>query len=161
MKKPFCKKCHGKLFCVHHQPEMEPDDIIEKLTTSIMDKTTMVETFYKYMMPEYRAKIGGFRGAKHFFKTYLRGIEISPNISIARDFVEEDDCSGFFILEYSFQGKTKTIKITMHRAFNYIDDKPIYDNFTREKLYLYWRIVNIQPFSGVLSNNSKMVFSRF
>ena len=161
MKKPFCKKCYGKLFCVHQQPEMEPQEIINKLVNSIIHKTDMIETFFKYMMPEYRTKMGGIRGTKHFFEKYLTGIEFSPNISIVDDFIEEDDCAGYFLLEYFFKGKKNLIKITMHRAYNYIDDKPIYDRFSKEKLFLYWRIVNIQPFHGYFPNSVRTTFSRF
>jgi len=122
--KKYCKKCFKKLICIHKEPEMSAIDILETINKSD-DKLNEI---YYFLIPEYRAELGGKKGFHKFIKKF--------NFDKFKfKFIEIDDCLGYAI--------NNNIRIDMQRAYNYLDDKPIYDRFSKIKLELFWRITKI------------------
>jgi len=160
MNNKFCKRCHGKLFCVHNEPEMSGEDIVHLILLAFINNSKIgLETLYKYLIPEYRNKIGGIRNLGKLLERKFPGFIDSINLSILDKFQEDSECSGKIQIQYFHNGNPKIIVLTMHRAFNYISNKSLYDRLTKEELNLYWRIVDIKAGEGITGRRS-FTFSR-
>jgi len=147
--KKFCRKCQGKIFCVHKEPEMSPVEIQTLILTAILqNKSVGLQMLYKYMMPEYREKLGGFRGMEKYITQNFPGFLETEFVKIIDDFKEEDECSGYMEIEYKDARINRKIKIRMERAFDYIANKPLNDRYAKEKLALYWRIIGMDILNG-------------
>lgn len=163
MIKKFCKKCFGKKYCVEHKPQMDSNELINILLTSITNqsrKEDVLKILYKFLLPSYRAYLGGFRKFQSFIEINFPGLLSAFQIEITKKFTEIDSCIGYFIISYPFNNKRKFLKIHMERAYNYIDDRPIYDRFIRERLYLFWRISKIENVNSS-RGSSNIMYSRF
>jgi len=162
MNEKFCKKCYGKLYCTHNIPQMNSNNIINfilsQLTSS--NKQNNLHTIYQFLLPEYRKKFKGFRNFQSFiFKKYPYLLQ-PINIQLVKSFKETDECQGKFTIQIINNNKPHFITIHLQRAYNFIDNKPLYDPYTKEYLYLYWRISLIEK-TGNIENESRIIYSRF
>jgi len=160
MIKKFCKKCYGDTFCVEKEPQMNASDIIHFLLASITSNSSSnsLKIFYNLLTPSYRTKLGGFRQFSKYINTQFPNLISSININLLDEFHEIDECTGFFSISYSHNNHNIPIVIHMERAYNYIDNKPLYDPLTKENLYLFWRINKIEK--GFVQNGRRTVYSR-
>jgi hypothetical protein len=146
MIKEFCKKCYGKLFCVEKEPQMDSNEIILiilKLLTQNSEQES-IKLLYAYLHPFYRTKLGGFSSYKKWIRTHFPGLITATNIHLLDSFKEIDECYGYFYISYNFNNKKVILKIDLERAYDYINNLPMYDRYTKSKLYLFWRISKIK-----------------
>jgi hypothetical protein len=143
MIKEFCKKCYGKLFCVEQEPQMDSKEIIFNILKLLKQKPEQesIKLLYAYLHPFYRTKLGGFAGYKKWIRTHFPGLITATNIDLLESFKEIDECFGYFYISYN---KKVILKIELERAYDYINNLPIYDRYTKSKLYLFWRISKIK-----------------
>jgi hypothetical protein len=143
MIKEFCKKCYGKLFCVEQEPQMDSKEIIFNILKLLKQKPEQesIKLLYSYLHPFYRTKLGGFSGYKKWIRTHFPGLITATNIDLLESFKEIDECFGYFYISYN---KKFILKIELERAYDYINNLPIYDRYTKNKLYLFWRISKIK-----------------
>lgn len=143
MIKEFCKKCYGKLFCVEQEPQMDSKEIIFNILKLLKQKPEQesIKLLYAYLHPFYRTKLGGFSGYKKWIRTHFPGLITATNIDLLESFKEIDECFGYFYISYN---KKFILKIELERAYDYINNLPIYDRYTKSKLYLFWRISKIK-----------------
>lgn len=160
MNKKFCKNCYGKLYCTHNIPQMNANNIINSLLSNITSSTKQnnLHTIYKFLLPEYRQKFNGFKGFQSFIQKKFPYLLQPLRIQLVKAFEETDECHGEFIIQTTH--KPYFIKIYLQRAYNFIDNKPLYDPITKEYLHLYWRIALIKK-TGDTKNNSNIIYSRF
>jgi len=160
MIKKFCKKCYGNTFCVDNEPQMNASDIIHFLLSSITSNSShnALKIFYNLLIPSYREQLGGFRQFSKYINTHFPHLLSSIHINLLDQFHETDECSGFFSISYNHNNKNIPIIIHMERAYNYIDNKPLYDPLTKEYLYLFWRINKIEK--GSVQDGKRTVYSR-
>lgn len=146
MIKEFCKKCYGKLFCVEQEPQMNADDIISRVLKIMTEKSQekSLKLLYSYFHPFYRQKLGGFTKYKKWILTYFPELITTTNIKLLKSFKEIDQCYGYFYISYLFDNKKIILKIELERAYDYINNLPLYDRYTKTKLYLFWRISKIK-----------------
>jgi hypothetical protein len=146
MIKEFCKKCYGKLFCVEQEPQMNADDIISKILKIMTEKSQekSLKLLYSYFHPFYRQKLGGFTKYKKWILTHFPELITTTNINLLKVFKEIDQCYGYFYISYLFNNKKIILKIELERAYDYINNLPLYDRYTKNKLYLFWRISKIK-----------------
>ena len=162
MNKKFCKKCYGKLYCTHNIPQMNANDIINIMLSTLTssNKQANLHTIYKFLLPDYRHKLHGFRGFQSFIQTNFPNLLRPTNILLIKSFEESDECKGEFTIQTTHNNKPFFITIHLQRAYNYIDDKPLYDPYTKEYLHLFWRISSIEK-TGNTTNTSRIIYSRF
>ena len=146
MIKEFCKKCYGKLFCVEQEPQMNSNEIISNILKYLTeeDKNNSIKLLYSFFHPFYRTKLGGFAGYKKWINNNFPGLLTSINIGLLESFKEIDECYGYFFISYNFHNKKVILKIYLERAYDYINNLPLYDRYTKSKLYLFWRISKIK-----------------
>jgi hypothetical protein len=48
----------------------------------------------------------------------------------------------------------------MERAYDYINNLPLYDRYTKSKLYLFWRISRIKLEKNYTKNGKKIIFGK-
>jgi hypothetical protein len=146
MIKEFCKKCYGKLFCVEQEPQMNSNEIISIILKYLTeeDKNNSIKLLYSFFHPFYRTKLGGFAGYKKWINNNFPGLLTSTNIGLLESFKEIDECYGYFFISYNFHNKKVILKIYLERAYDYINNLPLYDRYTKSKLYLFWRISKIK-----------------
>lgn len=143
MIKEFCKKCYGKLFCVEQEPQMDSKEIISNILKLLKQNSGQesIKLLYTYLHPFYRTKLGGFVGYKKWIRTNFPGLITATNIKLIGSFKEIDECYGYFYISYN---KKIILKIELERAYDYINNLPLYDRYTKNKLYLFWRISKIK-----------------
>jgi hypothetical protein len=143
MIKEFCKKCYGKLFCVEQEPQMDSKEIISNVLKLLKQNSGQesIKLLYTYLHPFYRIKLGGFVGYKKWIRTNFPGLITATNIKLIGSFKEIDECYGYFYISYN---KKFILKIELERAYDYINNLPLYDRYTKNKLYLFWRISKIK-----------------
>ena len=143
MIKEFCKKCYGKLFCVEQEPQMDSKEIISNILKLLKQNSGQesIKLLYTYLHPFYRTKLGGFVGYKKWIRTNFPGLITATNIKLIGSFKEIDECYGYFYISYN---KKFILKIELERAYDYINNLPLYDRYTKNKLYLFWRISKIK-----------------
>ena len=146
MIKEFCKKCYGKLFCVEQEPQMNSNEIISNILKYLTeeDKNNSIKLLYSFFHPFYRTKLGGFAGYKKWIRTHFPGLITVTNIDLLDSFKEIDECYGYFYISYYYNNKKVILKIELERAYDYINNLPLYDRYTKSKLYLFWRISKIK-----------------
>jgi hypothetical protein len=146
MIKEFCKKCYGKLFCVEQEPQMDAKEIISNVLKLLTQnpKQESIKLLYTYLHPFYRTKLGGFAGYKKWIRTHFLGLITATNIDLLDSFKEIEECYGYFYISYNFHNKKVILRIDLERAYDYINNLPIYDRYTKSKLYLFWRISKIK-----------------
>jgi hypothetical protein len=146
MIKEFCKKCYGKLFCVEQEPQMDANEIISNVLKLLTQnpKKESIKLLYTYLHPFYRKKLGGFAGYKKWIQTNFPGLITATNIDLLDSFKEIEECYGYFYISYNFHNKKVILRIDLERAYDYISNLPIYDRYTKSKLYLFWRISKIK-----------------
>jgi hypothetical protein len=145
MIKEFCKKCYGKLFCVEQEPQMDSKEIILiilKILTQNTEKES-IKLLYEFFHPFYRTKIGGYAKYKKWIKSYFPGLITASNINLIDSFKEIDECYGYFFISFYFLNKEIILKIYLERAYDYINNLPLYDRYSKSKLFLFWRISKI------------------
>lgn len=146
MIKQFCKKCYGKLFCVEEEPQMDAIQIISIILKILTKKSGQecIKLLYGYLHPYYRSKLGGFSGYKKWIRTNFPGLITETNIKLIGSFKEIDECYGYFCISYLFNNKKVILRIELERAYDYINNLPVFDRYTKSKLYLFWRISKIK-----------------
>ena len=146
MIKEFCKKCYGKLFCVEQEPQMNSNEIISNILKYLTeeDKNNSIKLLYSFFHPFYRTKLGGFVGYKKWIRAHFSGLITATNIDLLDSFKEIDECYGYFYISYYYNNKKVILKIELERAYDYINNLPLYDRYTKSKLYLFWRISKIK-----------------
>ena len=156
----FCKKCHGKLFCTHTEPEMTAEEITTLIFHALTEnKEIGIKTLYRFLMPEYRKKLGGSHGMTSYLNRKAPGFLDSISFTLINDFKEEDECLGHIIIEYKNKGVPHHLEIKMERAFDFIGNRPLIDRYTGEKLELFWRITDIRE-KDFTRGRRKIVFSK-
>ena len=162
MIKEFCKKCYGKIFCVENEPQMNADDIIYVILSSLTDNSEnkSKKLLYKYFLPNYRLKLGGYNKYNKWITNKFPGLINTINIELLNKFKEIDECHGFFIISYLNKNKRIILKINMERAYEYINNQPLYDKYTKEKLYLFWRISRISIDNDKIRIGKRVIFGR-
>jgi hypothetical protein len=161
MIKEFCKKCYGKLFCVEQEPQMDANEIISYILKYLTQKDTekSIQLLYIYFHPFYRKKLGGFAGYKKWIISHFPGLITSTNIEILDSFIEIDECYGYFFISYHFHNKKIILRIELERAYDYINNLPLYDRYTKSKLYLFWRISKIKLEKDKVKIGKRIVFA--
>jgi hypothetical protein len=146
MIKEFCKKCYGKIFCVEQEPQMDSKEIISNILKILTQKFQQdsFKLLYSYLHPFYRTKLGGFSGYRKWIRTHFPGLIGENNIDLHNSFKEIDECYGYFYISYYYNNKKVILKIELERAYDYINNLPLYDRYTKSKLYLFWRISKIK-----------------
>jgi hypothetical protein len=145
MIKEFCKKCYGKIFCVEQEPQMDSNEIILNIIKILNEnQQKSIKLLYTYFHPFYRKKLGGYSGYKKWINTQFPGFIKATNIYLLDSFKEIDECYGYFFISYYFNNKKNILKIDLERAYDYINNLPMYDRYTKSKLYLFWRISKIK-----------------
>ena len=162
MIKEFCKKCYGKLFCVEQEPQMDADEIISIILKSLTQKSEQqsIKLLYTYFHPHYRAKLGGYSDYKKWIHNHFPGFITAININLLDSFKEIDECYGYFSVSYLFHNKPIILKIEMERAYDYINNLPMYDRYTKKKLYLFWRISRIKLEKYKVKLGRRIIFGR-
>jgi hypothetical protein len=146
MIKEFCKKCYGKLFCVEKEPQMDSKEIISNILKLLTQNSQQesIKLLYSYLHPYYRTKLGGFSGYKKWIRTHFPGLITANNLNLLDSFIEIDECYGYFYISFYYHSKKVILKIDLERAYDYINNLPMYDRYTKSKLYLFWRISKIK-----------------
>lgn len=146
MIKQFCKKCYGKLFCVEEEPQMDANKIISIILKILTENSEQecIKLLYVYLHPYYRSKLGGLSGYKKWIRTNFPGLISEKNIKLVGSFKEIDECYGYFCISYLFNNKKVILRIELERAYDYINNLPVFDRYTNSKLYLFWRISKIK-----------------
>lgn len=162
MIKEFCKKCYGKLFCVEQEPQMDADEIISIILKCLTQKSESqsIKLLYTYFHPHYRVKLGGYSEYKKWIRSHFPGFMTAININLLDSFKEIDECYGYFRVSYLFHNKPIVLKIEMERAYDYINNLPMYDRYTKKKLYLFWRISRIKFEKDKIKLGRRIVFGR-
>ena len=162
MIKEFCKKCYGKLFCVEQEPQMNADEIILNILKILTQKNEQesIKLLYSFFHPYYRTKLGGFTAYKKWIKSNFPNFIASNQISLIDTFKEIDECYGYFYISYNFNNKKILLKIEMERAYDYISNLPMYDRYTKTKLYLFWRISKIKLEKDKVKIGKRIIFGR-
>jgi hypothetical protein len=162
MIKEFCKKCYGKLFCVEKEPQMDADEIISIILKSLTQKSEQqsIKLLYTYFHPHYRTKLGGYSDYKKWIHSHFPGFITAININLLDSFKEIDECYGYFSVSYLFHNKPIILKIEMERAYDYINNLPMYDRYTKNKLYLFWRISQIKLEKYRVKLGRRIIFGR-
>ena len=162
MIKEFCKKCYGKLFCVEQEPEMNSDEIISIILQILTQKTEQqsIKLLYSFFHPDYRAKLGGYSNYKKWIQSHVPGFMSAIQINLLDIFKEIDECYGYFSVSYIYHNKPIVLKIEMERAYDYINNLPMYDRYTKSKLYLFWRISKIRLEQNNVKLGRRIVFGR-
>ncbi len=146
MIKQFCKKCYGKIFCVEEEPQMDANKIISNILKILTENSEQesIKLLYIYLHPFYRSKLGGFAGYKKWIRTNFPGLITEKNIKLIGSFKEIDECYGYFCISYFFNNKKVILRIELERAYDYINNLPVFDRYIKSKLYLFWRISKIK-----------------
>ena len=162
MIKEFCKKCYGKLFCVEQEPQMDADEIILIILKILTQKTEnkSIKLLYTFLHPYYRTKLGGYAAYKKWIKTYFPGLTIVTHINLLDSFKEIDECYGYFLISYIYHSKQIVLRIEMERAYDYINNLPLYDRYAKTKLYLFWRISKIRVEKDKVKLGRRIIFGR-
>ena len=162
MIKEFCKKCYGKLFCVEQEPQMNADEIISIILQILTQKTEKqsIKLLYSFFHPHYRAKLGGYTAYKKWILIHFPGFMTASNINLLDSFKEIDECYGYFRVSYIYHNKPIILKIEMERAYDYINNLPMYDRYAKTKLYLFWRISKIRVEREIVKLGRRVVFGR-
>jgi hypothetical protein len=160
MIKEFCKKCYGKLFCVEQEPQMDANEIISNILKYLIQKTNenSIKLLYSFFHPYYRTKLGGYSKYKKWIKSNFPGLIQANNINLINSFQEIDQCYGYFYISYFYNNKQIILKFYMERAYDYINNLPLYDRYTKSKLYLFWRISKIKLEKNYIKNGEKFIF---
>jgi hypothetical protein len=162
MIKEFCKKCYGKLFCVEQEPQMDADEIISIILKFLTQKTEeqSIRLVYSFLHPFYRTKLGGYSAYKKWIRNHFPGFMNVSNISLLDKFKEIDECYGYFLISYIYHNKQIVLRVEMERAYDYINNLPMYDRYTKKKLYLFWRISKIRVEREKVKLGRRIVFGR-
>jgi hypothetical protein len=162
MIKEFCKKCYGKLFCVEQEPQMNADEIISIILQILTQKTEKqsIKLLYSFFHPHYRTKLGGYAAYKKWIQSHFPGFMKALHLNLLDSFKEIDECYGYFRVSYGFHNKPIILKIEMERAYDYINNLPMYDQYTKTKLYLFWRISKIRLEKDKIKLGRRIVFGR-
>jgi hypothetical protein len=162
MIKEFCKKCYGKLFCVEQEPQMDADEIISIILKFLTQKTEQqsIKLLYSFLHPFYRTKLGGYSAYKKWIRNHFPGFMTVSNISLFDKFKEIDECYGYFLVSYIYHNKQIVLRVEMERAYDYINNLPMYDRYTKTKLYLFWRISKIRVEREKVKLGRRIVFGR-
>ena len=162
MIKEFCKKCYGKLFCVEQEPQMDADEIISIILKNLTQKTEnkSIKLLYNFFHPFYRTKLGGYAAYKKWIKIYFPGLTIVTHINLLDSFKEIDECYGYFLISYIYHSKLIVLRIEMERAYDYINNLPMYDRYAKTKLYLFWRISKIRVEKDKVKLGRRIIFGR-
>lgn len=162
MIKEFCKKCYGKLFCVEQEPQMDANEIISIILQIITHRNEQqsIKLLYSFFHPFYRTKLGGYSAYKKWIKTHFPGFMTASNINLLDSFKEIDECYGYFQVSYIYHNKPIVLRIEMERAYDYINNLPMYDRYAKTKLYLFWRISKIRVEHEKVKLGRRIVFGR-
>lgn len=162
MIKEFCKKCYGKLFCVEQEPQMNADEIISIILQILTQKTEQqsIKLLYNFFHPFYRTKLGGYSAYKKWIQSNFPGFMTANNISLLDKFKEIDECYGYFLVSYIHHNKQIVLRIEMERAYDYINNLPMYDRYSKTKLYLFWRISKIRVERDKIKLGRRIIFGR-
>ena len=162
MIKEFCKKCYGKLFCVEQEPQMNSNEIISNILKNLIQKKEQesIKSLYIFLHPYYRTKLGGYTNYKKWIRNYFPGFTNATHINLLGGFKEIDECYGYFYVSYNFNNKPIILKIEMERAYDYINNLPMYDRYTKSKLYLFWRISKIKIEKNKVKFGKRIIFGK-
>jgi hypothetical protein len=84
----------------------------------------------------------------------------ASNINLLDSFKEIDECYGYFLISYIYHNKPIVLRIEMERAYDYINNLPMYDRYAKTKLYLFWRISKIRVEWEKAKLGRRVVFGR-
>ena len=106
-----------------------------------MWKTADIEKIYLYLSPQYRKELGGRKIALDKIKNHPL-LRWKTSIFLER---KVDEIKTHYYYKILFENdKVSTIKFTLERQFDWVKNKPLYDNYYNVKYYFHYRLVNLE-----------------
>lgn len=129
------------------QPRMSPRDIISLFFNELPINPKRA---YRYFSRSYRTRLGDYQGFKHKYD-HDRFWEIMNSYPswdvITINLVDDTKTQAIYKLRYLGKDKmlkTMFVQFSLSQQYNYAKNKPLYDRWTKNYLYGYWRIDDIQ-----------------
>lgn len=163
----FCRKRNNKNYCVEISPRMNSLDIVKFILKKLKNNHNNIgiKNLYHYSSIRYKEKKGLYINFKRLFNSPYYNILLNfdkyhiYNKSINHN---KQDTKWSCYIKVTKNEKSKNFKIKLSRQYDYQLDKPLYDTYSNQYLYLYWRIdniipINIEQFSGNRNDNTNIM----
>ena len=160
----FCRNNFNKQYCVNISPIMESLDIIklvlDKLKYNI--NNSGIKSLYYYLSINFKNQFCIYNNFKIYLLNNFSILLNLDNYNIYKIKKNKNDTKCYYYIKIINSDKFTNFKISLSRQYDYLNNKPKYDSYIDKKLYLYWRIDNIEPylveqFSG---SNDKNIFNK-